>query len=1297
LSGSATYTGTNHQAAVIAVVGVHILAQRRLGWFEDAVDIPTAVWGETEGPGDDARIEFGTNWPDSEAQAKRGLDATGGLDRALDRIRAKLDRNAPMPIVLVLDGSSTAELYREFVDDLKRLRSSRRDGLHPIAQRLTADARNDLLLRQLYVVKSDLDHDWHADLKLAIAMLGQILRDPERAESAFDALYKDADSVCGHKFRRTRDGLEEFLRTRGIELRPIDPTEERFMQRLDEVRQLLDNRQVQGGRDLLRRLQDQLASSPVPKAAEARMLCLRAEAALDSEDAEGALAFAQQALMGDPNNVVAQALGSVALTNLGKLNEAEHMAKMAVKLDRHSHVAWQAMAFAEAARGDLLTSPPQSVAESTPYRSMLVRLAHHQGKADDVLRLTAPLLAAGSRSFDIRYFRCVALLNAPDVPDGTEMTERWRETERIATGLISTLESDNRDLAKVHTVRGLARKMLGESDAADADVVQAYESDPADINAIRNQVVRLMEDGQFEDALGVLHGSVADSDALLLALRARVRLVAGDREKAQRDLADANQKLTAVGDQKPVRFAIAQAFLDFHDAASAEEVLAPWPLEEHDWERLYLAGRIALVRAAYDEAEALFRKAAVADTFKRSPLLAELGLHLRQAGLFAASVRAFEEAGGSSLVGPPLEGYVLSLMGAGELDSAKTIIDGLAASGQLPEWALGTAANIASWAGDVENAITYLTDLVDRSSATPHTKIVLAMHLVDADRLLDAHRYLDEVAAAPESTAMDLLQAAQLLRAAGRPEDSVRLAFRALRRAPQLAFAHKVFASLYFTSDAHFEEPTEVGPDTFVRLREDHGRIREHTIFPDGPVDAKHGEMTIEAAREQGLLGVAVGHRVVRDEGQWTQKQWTVEAIQSTIVHAVQDIIANYEDNFPDEPFIHSIHVGDGKNVADTTSVIRALAERKESATDVFRVVREQMLPLGMAAVRLGVSIDELMSASMGDLETAGPLMVEWSGIDDQRTGCDAAAAGGVVILTRSALRTAQGLGLLDALAQQFTLVAPRSLYDEIRGELAEAERAVLKGVSTMLPGPAGPMRLDFKAGHATLVQKRDRLTVLRDWLSSPESVSIRPRPLTSSQLSSSKMEEMRTFIGPDSFDAFALADAMDGVLYADDIGLRRLALTGKPPRSFSTVTLLPSLVDAGEIVSSARDDHLVTLAINNYVHVLPTSEMLAGALRRRPALSNDECEIVFGTLGGPGVAVGEAAQIGSRTIRDSAMRSIQTTSTGAVTKLILRGMARNAPIRLCAALLARRANKDLALLPRELEQVTRVCAEFGQ
>ena len=85
MGGKATFSGTTYQAGVIALAYVHMLAMESLGWFGDIKDVPLSVAGETDGPGDDVRLNFGSLDGVAEVQAKAGLSGGKGLDAVLDQ------------------------------------------------------------------------------------------------------------------------------------------------------------------------------------------------------------------------------------------------------------------------------------------------------------------------------------------------------------------------------------------------------------------------------------------------------------------------------------------------------------------------------------------------------------------------------------------------------------------------------------------------------------------------------------------------------------------------------------------------------------------------------------------------------------------------------------------------------------------------------------------------------------------------------------------------------------------------------------------------------------------------------------------------------------------------------------------------------------------------------------------------------------------------------------------------------------------------------------------------------------
>ena len=109
MSGDATFSGTTYQAEVIAYVYAHILAQSRLGWRPLVADAPTAVQGETDGPGDDACIEFNQDVAALEVQAKRGLSGGTAFLDILDKAAGRWDQQSErIPLVITVDRGSSS-------------------------------------------------------------------------------------------------------------------------------------------------------------------------------------------------------------------------------------------------------------------------------------------------------------------------------------------------------------------------------------------------------------------------------------------------------------------------------------------------------------------------------------------------------------------------------------------------------------------------------------------------------------------------------------------------------------------------------------------------------------------------------------------------------------------------------------------------------------------------------------------------------------------------------------------------------------------------------------------------------------------------------------------------------------------------------------------------------------------------------------------------------------------------------------------------------------------------------------
>jgi tetratricopeptide (TPR) repeat protein len=1270
----------------------------RLGWLNPADDTPLAVSGETDGPGDDARIEFGERHPPVEVQAKHGLSAGMKLEEVIDRIRAKSVSGDQTKVVLAVDRGSSKKVYHDFASDLERLRVGRSDGLKAESAHLLKKLGGDAtILRRLFIVPVDIDRDRDPEAKTALHLLASVLDQPEQVMAALGVLTTDAGDVCARKLRRTRKELVDLLEGAKIKVRP-PAKDDRWHRQLDFCRQLLDRHHAAAALTVLTKLAVELDGEKVEARVRYRLMQQRASALLQLERYEDALQSARTALDVDATGSHALVVAAAAAVLVGNVELAKDFTHRAVLAHPEDPLVWGAKAQVAVAAGEPLPTPPTTIATSAHYRTILVHIASGKTNWTRVLELTAGLLADGERSPDILFLRANALLNISDNNDTAENRRRYEDTERLADELIKSCADDSHPLTpKGLILRASARRLLGRTVDADADLELARELATNDPDTIRHTALAKLEEGDRDAALEILRHPVVEEEPLLLTMRAELLADRGDDSAARRDLNTALSHIEGTNNPDLIRFAIGDVALQIPDVEFTERVidgLTPKGLLEPHYS--VLKGRIAFERGKVEDGVSSYRDAAARNPGQRVDCLIELGLRLNRVGKVAEAVQVLEEVGLPALSANALPIYAMGLMHTNDLVRAQALVDSLAERGPLPDWALRLATNIALRQEDTDAAIRHLTKLTEQDQTVKQPRIVLIKSLIECDRTNDAHHHLDALIAEPGLSPIEQMETAHLLYAVGRYDEAFPLAFRAFRDAPQDPRLHRALIGLMFKGEGSPKTPSEVGPDTHVRLKNQDSESRAHTIYATPPIDPLRGEMSLADAEAADLIGKKVGDVIVYGKGSWQEQQWTVDDIRPAITQATQDAMSHFAERFPREPFfMQKFSIGDMGSVKAFAPFIASLHARKTHVEQIFTIYREQTLPLGSVASLLGGTIADAMHQASTDPQKSGPLAVEWADRDGQEESRAAAFEATEVVITRSALKTAGDLGLLESIASSYKLVAPRSLSDELREEVFEAERLVAKGQKIAMSGNIGLQLHELAPGHPHLIEQLKIARLLLDWLKA--SVRIEPRPLPTIGAIGSPEEQVRDFIGNSSADAVALAQHLGATMYADDLGLRRLLPRNERGRSFSSIGLLRALAERNFLSRNERDRHLLTLVTRHYRFVLPSRELLSEALRQITELGYTNVQHVFNLLGGPGVIPGDAARIVAQVIKALVTAPIQMSSVERVVQLALNGMATQWPASLCSQLVARAAADELILLPHQLRIVRQVCADFSR
>lgn len=204
--GSATEAGMSFQAVVTAIAGVYLFKGTPLDWLDGLVDdTPVAVWAETNGPGDDIRLELRDGFA-VEVQAKRGLKTGGRLWNSLMSLAKAVQANEIAYGVLAVSPDSSRTIAYGLSKDVRRLADGRSDDLKPLAQTLCSKFKTagmdpqSICKRLRIVVVHGLDNDL-ASISAAKAHLCSLVSERETVNAAWNCLYRHAHAIVERRGR----------------------------------------------------------------------------------------------------------------------------------------------------------------------------------------------------------------------------------------------------------------------------------------------------------------------------------------------------------------------------------------------------------------------------------------------------------------------------------------------------------------------------------------------------------------------------------------------------------------------------------------------------------------------------------------------------------------------------------------------------------------------------------------------------------------------------------------------------------------------------------------------------------------------------------------------------------------------------------------------------------------------------------------------------------------------------------------------------------------------------------------
>jgi len=1071
-----------------------------------------------------------------------------------------------------------------------------------------------------------------------------------------------------------------------MDVRSVGPNA-RWHDALDTSRLLMRRRYFPAALKHLEDLERELAGQQVEPRVWYRLYAQRATCLFHMYDSASAIASGRRALEHQPHGVEALRILTQASLELRQPAEALVYAQEAVTHHPDDVHGWIAMAHVSAStEGQSELQPPAAVNSSHDYQVALCGIDAQYGRWQELLERTAPLLAGGPRDTELLFFRAQALHNTAEQGPPDARTRR-EDAIRLLNELIERVNDPANDLTRVAlVVRTLTHMALDHDAEAEADVTLALERYGDKPDVLRIAAIWRGRQGDAAAVLQVLRHPVVDREPALLILRAQA-LMSSDRDAARRTLNEALRLLPPEQRDDDFRLRSAMVALDLEQTAVARELLDGIVVAQSPGQLHIALGQLAVAEGRFADAEAEFEAAAVLKPSMRSEFMTSLAFALSAAGDRGAAVRILR-AVGDGLPDGAQSPFLRLLFAEGDFQTAASVIDRGLRQTPRPTWALGHGAWLAQRQSNPEGAHRLYAELDARGALPTDGRIQMTLCLVQLGRTEEARSQLENLRASRDLTGMQLMQVAELLSMIGSADAAIPLAYRAARLLPDDPDIQRAFAILAMVGGRKTVAPEQVRPDTHVVLRNAAGVRRRYTVLSDEPIDPQRHEITVDDARARGLLELKLGDVRIDNEGHgYLEERWTVERIAPAAVAAAHEVAETFPERFRDQPFfVRAFQFSEG-TLTEFLPFIQSMEEHRKHVTNLLTLYREQAMPLGVMAQWLSVSIADLVEDFRRE-PLVGELYVEWADQPGREAARQTAAQAKALVLTHSALATAQQLELLPLLPRGYTLVAPTSLVLELRSQLDAATQDVVEGRDRLMPDAALGFALRrVEEGDATLTKRRDDLRALLAWVEA--NVRQDPRPPDTLGVSDSEREDLRNTFGASSFDALALVPHLSAPLYADDLGLRRFATA---TASCSTVTLLEALNDRGVLAAPERNELLLKLVLQRYVTIPPRSEVLLLALNR-PTLTAADLERVFDLLKNPLLTLAEAADVGAAVIRGAREGMFRQHRTRDVARLVLRSMMKGFKGAAAPIALRRAAEPRLQFFPEDLQELRAVCA----
>lgn len=892
-----------------------------------------------------------------------------------------------------------------------------------------------------------------------------------------------------------------------------------------------------------------------------------------------------------PNDADAQAFKAAASINLKSIEVAHEEANHVLETFPNNEHAWcfKIQTSPEDLRlDDVEASIPPHLSHRIGIRLALHRLAESRDEVEAAVRHAKVAFDDDNSSAQAAVAYGTALARrAVEVDKGKVLRtlEEGRADSELAIKQLSKVierhDYPSRSLlARARYSRALANDLLGHSNSAEADFVEAVSLSTSDL---KGQILFAFglyytKKGRHSDAQAKFSEALELKDdaetKLFLSEALSISAEESDQSRASDILADLLKDKNNLDERH--LFRAVQCSLELDGAFAVQ----PEGLDRHlDFAKEYLTGVPLLVMQtglylncdAPSRAKETGKLALEAISNETSPVVRNfLASYLKELGQFKDALNVFRPIVNAR---SPTELLHFALECARLGGDFKFILSTTSSARRE-----GNASKSM-----MELEIIALEDLREWEKAVAVIEYCLTRNLDDEfNRLLTLRKSLialrsgrrewletrsDHLPCAESCTLYVGARVVIVLRAGADPKRGAEYAYNLLRRHFGTAEAHEVYVYAVGLSDEErpFEIPSfdTVRVGSAVRYEDDDGSSRWAIVEDASDPDGTRGEYHEDSSLARSLLGKKVGDRFELRSNSIQDRFGTITQIVSKLAYRLMDVMEEFERRFPDAGFLQRFNFSkrdDGE--LDVEEFISTLEKLDEPQKGIDRVAKAFCLPPLEYSTLSRIPILQAMQHLVSDRDFVVNCCKGWDTELEQakRALVDSAA----IVVDASALCTLYLTGIFREFASlPRPTIVPQTVVDCFEAPLSDPHSRLWSKTNVY----AENGRLVFHERSPTEIEEAKRtLEEFVNWIKG----TLEVRSLSAlAEMESARVESAVERFGEAAADVLRIAADETIPIWSDDLGLAEYAFETLEVRRCWTRLLAQECVDAERLNES--------------------------------------------------------------------------------------------------------------------------------